>query len=383
MKQAVHFGAGNIGRGFIGALFSKSGYKVTFVDVAGRIIDALNAKKEYLVISADENQTAEKIQHVSGINSREHPEDVVEAIKNATYLTTAVGVKVLPVIAPLIAKGIEARLRGSSEGKLYVIACENQIAATDFLKKHVLRYLNEMDAENMDNAVAFLNCAVDRIVPVQSHHQLLDVLVEPYYEWVVEANEKLPEVEGMGIVANITPYIERKLFTVNTGHAVTAYIGYLAGKKTIDQALGDLDIYQAVKKTVDETGNYLIQKFGLNRREHEKYISKILERFQNKYFKDDVTRVGRSPIRKLGPEDRLIKPAIEAKKLGLPFTHLSSAIATCLRFDVKTDPEAVELQKQLKEYGVREVLHRISKLEKDDPITLEVAHSYEQMEMLV
>ncbi|MCI9383732.1 MAG: mannitol-1-phosphate 5-dehydrogenase, partial [Lachnospiraceae bacterium] len=32
--KAVMYGGGNIGRGFIGMLFSESGYEVTFVDVA-------------------------------------------------------------------------------------------------------------------------------------------------------------------------------------------------------------------------------------------------------------------------------------------------------------------------------------------------------------
>ena len=42
MQRAIMIGAGNIGRGFIGALLAKSGYQVLFADVNQSIIDAIN-----------------------------------------------------------------------------------------------------------------------------------------------------------------------------------------------------------------------------------------------------------------------------------------------------------------------------------------------------
>jgi mannitol-1-phosphate 5-dehydrogenase len=102
MKQAVHFGAGNIGRGFIGALFSQSGYHVTFVDVADRIINQLNEEKQYQVILATDQQETMTIGNVSGLNNMSQESEVIEAIKQATYLTTAIGPNILPRIAPLM-----------------------------------------------------------------------------------------------------------------------------------------------------------------------------------------------------------------------------------------------------------------------------------------
>lgn len=378
MKKVVHFGAGNIGRGFIGALFSQSGYHVTFVDIADEIINQLNEEKTYLVKLATEQGEVSKIDHVSGLNNMTQESEVIEAIKTATYLTTAIGPNILPHIAPLIAKGIAERVKASDE-KIYIIACENQISSTDILKNFILDYLEEETKTAMQDKVFFFNSAVDRIVPIQNTKGSLDVLVESYYEWVVETKETIPHVEGMTIVEELAPFIERKLFTVNTGHAVIAYLGYRANKLTIDETLADPEVLQQVKATLNETGAYLIKQYNLNPDEHEKYINKIIQRFKNPYLNDGVTRVGRSPIRKLGPEDRLVRPAVQAQKAGLSFDYLAKAMAAALHFDCQDDPEAVTIQAMIQEHGVFHALKEISNLDENNEITRTVVHHYESM----
>lgn len=378
MKKALHFGAGNIGRGFIGALFSQSGYHVTFVDIADQIINQLNEEKQYRVKLATDQQETMTVKNVSGLNNLKQEEEVIEAIKGVTFLTTAIGPNILPRIAPLIAKGLEARVEDNNE-KLYVIACENQISATDLLKGFILEHLDEGTKEKVLAQIAFLNSAVDRIVPIQNNQGSLDVLVEPYHEWVVETTEEIPHVEGMKIVPELAPFIERKLFTVNTGHAVIAYFGYQKNKETIDQTLADEEIYRQVQTTLGETGAYLIHEYNLDPVEHEKYINKIINRFQNPHLNDGVTRVGRSPIRKLGPEDRLVRPAVQAQKAGLSYTYLAKAIAAALMFDYKEDEEAVKLQDMIKEHGVPYVLREVSGLAESSELTKEIISNYETL----
>ncbi|WP_226672458.1 mannitol-1-phosphate 5-dehydrogenase [Rossellomorea aquimaris] len=375
MKQTVHFGAGNIGRGFIGALFSQSGYHVTFVDIAEQVINKLNEEGRYEVKLATETKETETIEHVSGLNNLDQEGEVIETIGQSTYLTTAIGPNILPRIAPLIAKGIEKRV-ASSEEPLYVIACENQIGATDILKKHILDNLDQETIGQLEGKVYFFNSAVDRIVPMQDQGSL-DVLVEPYYEWVVETTEEIPNVEGMTIVKDLAPFIERKLFTVNTGHAVIAYLGYLDGKSTIDQTLADEKIAAQVRETLKETGAYLVKQYGLDEKEHLAYIEKNIERFKNAYLNDDVTRVGRAPIRKLGPDDRLIRPTTEAQKAGLSYSNLAKAIAAALLFDNPEDEQAMEIQGMIKEQGPAYVLKEVSGLPVDSEIVKEVLVQYE------
>ncbi|WP_371068645.1 mannitol-1-phosphate 5-dehydrogenase [Sediminibacillus sp. JSM 1682029] len=378
MKQTVHFGAGNIGRGFIGGLFAESGYHVTFVDIADQIIDKLNEQKSYQVKLATEQEQTTTIENVSGLNNMKQEDEVIDAIKSAVYLTTAIGPNILPRIAPLIARGLSERVYETDEA-LYVIACENQISATDILKRHIMDNLDEDTKERLEGRVYFFNSAVDRIVPIQEDPESLDVLVEPYFEWVVETTQTIPPIEGMTVVEELAPFIERKLFTVNTGHAVIAYFGYLAGKSTIDKTLADETVAKQVKETLKETGAYLVKQYGLDEEEHLAYIQKIIERFKNPYLNDAVTRVGRAPMRKLGPEDRLIRPATEAQKAGLSFTNLAKAIAAALLFDYAEDEEAVKIQGMLKEHGPAYVLKEVSGLDEDSEISKEVIEQYHSL----
>ena len=89
MKKAVQFGAGNIGRGFIGALLSQSGYHVVFADVVDKIIDKINEDKTYTVHVMDVECEDQKIENISGVNSTK-PEAVYLRVKitlNFSYLS--------------------------------------------------------------------------------------------------------------------------------------------------------------------------------------------------------------------------------------------------------------------------------------------------------
>ncbi len=64
--KALHFGAGNIGRGFIGKLLADAGIELTFADVNQTVLDALNARHSYQVHVVGEN---EQVDTVSGVNA--------------------------------------------------------------------------------------------------------------------------------------------------------------------------------------------------------------------------------------------------------------------------------------------------------------------------
>lgn len=367
---ALHFGAGNIGRGFIGALLTKSGYDVVFADVNEAVINELNEKRRYPVELADASRQTETIGPVQAINSGKQTEELYEWITKADLVTTAVGPSVLKLIAGSLAEGLKRRL-SKNKKPLNIIACENMIGGSDHLKEAVFSYLTEEEQEALSVLVGFPNSAVDRIVPVQQHDDPLKVSVEPFFEWAVDKTAfagEVPDIEGVTYVSDLAPYIERKLFTVNTGHAIAAYAGYQRGFKTIRDAVCDPEVRETLTGALEETGQYLIQTYGFSEEEHQSYIKKIIGRFENEFISDDITRVARSPLRKLGEHDRLIRPARKLSSLNVKAVHLAEGIARALQFDFADDQEAVQLQNMIREKGYRGVLGEVCGLAAEDPL---------------
>lgn len=155
-------------------------------------------------------------------------------------------------------------------------------------------------------------------------------------------------------------YVERKLFTLNTGHAICAYLGFSKGKTTILESINDDYIFDKVKNAMIESGGGLCKKHGFSEGEHRKYIDKIIKRFQNPYLRDEVTRVGREPLRKLAIEDRLVKPTLTALEYDLPVDNLLIGIAAALHFNNPDDPQSVEMQEKIAKYGLRNACAEIT-----------------------
>jgi mannitol-1-phosphate 5-dehydrogenase len=365
---AVHFGAGNIGRGFVGLLLHRAGYQVVFVDVVDELIDALNRTPSYLVKEVGLESREERVDNYRAINSRGDEPAAVAEIASADIVTTAVGPTVLRFVAPVIAAGLRQRADGTAP--LAVMACENAINATNVLAEHIRAAVPEDEWPAVAARAVFANTAVDRIVPAQSTDGL-DVTVETYFEWAIERppfGGDEPSIPDATWVDDLAPYIERKLFTVNTGHAATAYHGFARGIKKLSDALADDTVRAAVTGVLDETRQLLVAKHDFTAEAQQAYVDKILQRFANPYLPDTVDRVGRQPLRKLSRSERLIGPAAELAERGIRPQHLLATVEAALSFDVPDDPQSVELQQLLRTLTAAEATERICGLTPADPL---------------
>jgi mannitol-1-phosphate 5-dehydrogenase len=346
--KAVHFGAGNIGRGFVGLLLHEGGYDLVFSDVAGALVDAINAVDSYTVHEAGSGGVDHVVTGFRAVNSATDPDAVAAEVATADVVTCAVGPTVLRSIAPAIVAGLAQRPGGAAP--LQIMACENAIGATDLLRAEIAAAAGPDAAALMERAV-FANTAVDRIVPAQPAGSGVDVTVEPYFEWAIESapfGGALPSIPGAHFVDDLAPFIERKLFTVNTGHAATAYFGALGGHERISDSLADPTIAARVSAALEETSTVLHAVHGLDPVELAAYRATILDRFRNPALVDTVQRVGRQPLRKLSRRERFVGPAAEAAERDLPVGALVAAIAAVLRFDDSQDEQSVEMLQRLR-----------------------------------
>lgn len=361
--RAIHFGAGNIGRGFIGKILADAGWSVTFADVNETLVGLIARDGRYPVDIVGAESRREEVTGVTAVSSI--GDDIVALIASADLVTTAVGPAVLPKIAPTLARGLEARVAAGTHGPLNVIACENTIRGTTQLKEAVFARLPAAIATVVELEVGFADSAVDRIVPPAPpvEGEPLAVTVDEFSEWVVDRTQLrgwTHDIPGMELTDNLMAFIERKLFTLNTGHAITAYLGFLKGQPTIRDAIENEAIRATVKAAMEESGAVLIRRYGFDPEKHAAYIDKILGRFANPFIRDDVARVGREPLRKLGKGDRLIRPLLGTLEYGLPHVNLVKGIAAALHYRNDTDPQAVEMQATIAELGVAAAVDRFS-----------------------
>lgn len=359
--KAVMYGAGNIGRGFIGQLLSQSGYSVSFIDVNMQVIDALNERGQYTVeILENESNREVSVKNVCGVNGMD-AEAVADAIANADVMATAVGVNILPRIAGNIANGLKKRWENGKTEPFNVIICENLIGADAFLAEKVKEHLSEDECALFDKTIGMVEASIGRMVPLQTEEMtkgdILRVCVEPYCNLVVDKDAfkgEIPAIENMSAYPKFQLYIERKLFIHNMGHSMTAYFGNLKGYEYIWQAIEDAEIRSMVLHGMMASAVALAEKYEVPVDALYDHVGDLIYRFTNRKLGDTVFRVGRDLNRKLSPDDRLVGAMRTCKEMGIKPVFQYAAIASAMQF---TMDEASKLTPN-------EILTNISGLEK-------------------
>ena len=332
-KIAVMIGAGNVGRGFVGAAFAASGFNTVFIDVDETLVNEINTRGEYTVrtLMPDGGYSDTVVNGVRAVCSLD--KDVAEVIAHADICATAVGVRAMPKIAPMLAMSLAMRIRLGLP-PLNIIVCENMIDAGAKLREQILNLMSEKLVPMVDAISAFPEAVIGRMTPIQTPEMMagdpLRICVEKYaFLPVDKAAFKgiIPQVKGMVPLNHFEYYVRRKLFVHNLGHAAIAYLGLLKGYEFVADAVEDADILCLAEGAMRESAAALNCENESDKANLNRHISSLIYRFSNHTLGDTCERVATDPLRKLGSEDRLIGALKNCEHYGLPYVYIAAVAA--------------------------------------------------------
>jgi len=340
-NKLVLFGAGKIGRSFIGQVFSRSGYEVVFIDINQQLIDNLNKSGHYkVIIKNPKGDETIKVANVRGIHLSETEKVIVE-LADASIASLSVGQQGLSAALPIIAHALILRRQRHGDWPLDIIIAENMRNADLFIAAELAGLLPEVYP--LDQLVGLVETSIGKMVPIMSQKDMdedpLQIFAESYNSLIVAKSgfkNQVPDVTDLAPKENIKAWVDRKLFIHNMGHATAAYLGFQKnpGWVYLEDALNNPQIYEATRQTMLQSADLLVALYPGEFTHHqlEDHIDDLLERFKNKALGDTIFRVGCDLYRKLSPEDRLVAPIKTAIKLHLPYDYILKALIAGITF---------------------------------------------------
>lgn len=367
--KAVMYGAGNIGRGFIGQRFFLSGYETTFIDVNTDVVNAINKAGKYpIYVTRGTEYVPEWVENVRAVNGRDE-QAVVAAIAGTDILATALGVNILPFVAPLIARAVLTR-KAENGRPLNILICENMIGSNEYLHGLVEPHIPDTEKAWFEENIGFVCVSVGRTVPPTPEEfkakYPLAACAEPYSELPVDAAGfrpmgcELPPIKELVPFSPFAFFIERKLLIHNMGHALMAYMAYLKGYGYIFEAATDGEIKYILTRALLESARALAKRHGAPLDDTMQFVEDLMVRFENKLLVDSLDRVGRDPKRKLSVTDRLVGAFKMVREQGGVPAHIAVGIAAGYLFDNKQDAAAVEITGYVKANGLPKALAKYS-----------------------
>jgi len=373
----VIFGAGMTGRGHIAQLAFESGWNITFIDKNAGLVKLLNDAGKYTMHLISDHPRNVIISDYKAIHT-EDKNAVTKAIADSDMVITSVLPNNLADVAPLLAEGLKLRFTQNHK-PLNVIAAENMNEGSSILWSFTSKYLTLEEKNRYGKDFGFPNSMVARVVPRASDP--LYIIAEDYNEWTADQNNRVgqsPDLKGLEWVSNQEARLKRKLYLHNLGHAVCAYLGVIKGYKFIHESAQDDWVLSWVETAMTESGNAIGKEFGFSKSSIKAYIQSLTDRLPKDALPDNIDRVVREPIRKLGLNDRFIGPLALCEKHNLPCDGICFGISAVLASEIKDD-EGIFLTKNVKEKGVIEALLLVSKYTPNDENKRRIAMSYNSL----
>lgn len=290
MKLAIHFGAGNIGRGFIAPVLQENNYEVVFVDVNKELIEQINLLQRYKVKSISLNASSDIfVKNISGL-LLDDEEFLNEKLAKADLITTSVGPKFVKDIFNLVSSTKTEKIQT-------FIAFENMYRAS-----------TSNSTESGLSKLVLIDAVVDKIVPPQNITSL-DVIVEEYGSIILDNNVNTKPLNESKIVSysNYEHEFYKKLWLLNGLHLKLAYFGLSRNIKYIHEILNNQEGLDFAERAIDSLSK-AYSLFSNSTEDLKDFKQTILNRFSMPEIQDEVTRIARNPQIKFSKDERFERP---------------------------------------------------------------------------
>ncbi|MCL2813066.1 MAG: hypothetical protein FWD23_00545 [Oscillospiraceae bacterium] len=358
------FGAGASGRGHLSPrMLDFCECHITYVDKDKKLVDGLKGRSfDVAQISMDGTKRVCEIGGYEILHTGEQ-ENINRAFAEADLVLTCVIAENLGDVAANIAAAVESAPASGAAKKINIVACENLNQASSLLKNLVCARLGPEAAKYCKANIAFPDAIISRVVPIPENPY--KIICEDYNEWYADANAWIGDPAAAPFIEvsnNLGALLERKLWIHNGGHATLGYAARRKGYKYIHEALRDGQIAKFTGDVMREIGSCIIHKYNFGEEEIREYEAQLGRRGAIEEMKDEVRRIIRDPLRKLGLGDRLMGPLLYAYENGLGHENLVQSVANVLDYFDSGDAESAEMKSAIEAGGVPAFLENRLKL---------------------
>lgn len=359
-KSILIIGAGRLGKGFIGEVFNKANWQVTFVDKNEEVIRELQKGSYTVTITGEQEMYSRMVSDYQAIH-KIRSKDFETAFSKCDLVMIPVYPEDLTTVFEELIPNIQKMYEENPVKKIDLVLLTNQINLVndmyDFLKANVDKAFYSWIENHL-----YIRDAIIRRSTDAASNAALTVKSLAIASLLIEKplHISIDEVDWMEPAENVQELKKLKIYFMNGPHAATAFFGKYKGYTDILDAQKDPEIAAFVKEVAAEIYSACEMEFDLTNEQIDALV-KLPE--ENQDMHDSISRIAYDPIRKLAQNDRLSGPIQIAEKNKVRHSNLDKAVAYGFKYFDKEDSNSVKLQQQIKKEGIFSTVKDVTNLE--------------------
>lgn len=355
MGNILIVGAGRLGKGFIGEVFDKANWKISFLDKDEKVIKNLNENGCYYVTVHREDRIEERT--ISGYKAYtyEDIEKMKEDIISADVIALVLYPEDFHYSIDKISDFLKYRIQKEPNKNLDILCLTNKNYLINGFNEQFINKLNNDIYIKWYNEHVSLRDTIVRRGTDADDNASIHVRTTAVLSLLIQEPLLVPlnDVEWLECCDKLELLKDLKVFTVNGPHVATAFAGYLKGYKTINETLADIDCLTLIENVHKEIYAGILKGYDISKEELDKLS--VFPKAKGE-MEDYIYRVAYDPIRKLSRNDRLTGIAMICIENGIEPDSISKSIANGFAYDYEGDPNAMQIQKTINKKGIEKAI---------------------------